>query len=597
MRKELRLFNIRLFFILLTVLLVFCASFSAACNKNDTVNGSPSSVKLTVADGVGYTAEQSVFEVKRGSSVKIKLEFLPGYVFDGCDYKNYSFENEDERVTVLLLHNLRYPSFVSIRTRATAAGIYYHANGGKFSVGRGDYLLEWANAASGRRQNTNTGALLNRDGYTLIGWNTRADGSGEMVGLGSRITLPRETMLNLYGQWVKWSPSDVFSYRQENDGITLTGYNGGSVQTLTIPAIIDGKTVTRIHSGFANGLQFETVILPYTVMRVEKYAFDKCKVQTLCFSDNLEYIADESFYGAGLTTLRISARIAPRYLGTSEVAEFSDRMDRLILNREKKKMIFFAGCSMCYGLDSQTVYEAFDGEYEIINFGTMGETHAGAQMDCIAKFLSDGDIFIHAPEQAAPYQLMFSDAMEPNIYLLCEGNFDLISYIDISHISGSLTAFNIFNTIRLKIEGGSYLDDTCMHNEFGDITVRRESTGKDVSYNGYEYTYNLTFATQMSISRLCDAYDKIAATGTQVMFSFAPLNYHGLTREAVAQEQWKTFELIYRRGLGSRGYGVISTAENFLLPGRYFYDTDYHLNGEGVVIRTERLVEDIKYAI
>lgn len=596
MRKDLKFCNRK---VLLTAIyfLCFCVLFSVGCKSGAYDKEAPVSVRLTVAEGVGFIADKNIFDVQRGSDVEIRLEFLTGYVFESCDYKNYDYENKDENVTVLLLKNVHYPSFVSIKTRATAAGIYYHPNGGNFKNTESDYLLEWANAASGRRQNTNTGAYLKRDGYTLTGWNTRADGSGEMVGLGSRITLPQETMLNLYGQWVKWSPPDVFSYREEIEGITLTGYKGGSVQTITIPAIIDGKTVTRIDSGFANGLQFETVIMPDTLKRVEKSAFLNCNVKTLYFTDNLEYIVDESFSGSEISTLHINAKIAPRYLGTSEVVEFADRMDRLILNRDKKKMIFFAGCSMSYGLDSAIVEKAFENEYTVIDFGTMGETHAGAQIDCISRFLSDGDIFVHTPEQAAPYQLMFSYTMEPNIYLLCEGNFDLISYIDMSAYSGALTAFNIFNSIRLKIEGGSYLDDACLHNEYGDIKLERAPTGKDVSYSDFEYTYEIKYATPESINRLCNEYDKISSAGARVMFSFAPMNYHGLTADAVQQKLWESFENIYRAGLRDRGYGVISKAEDYLLPGRYFYDTDYHLNDAGVFLRTERLIADIKSAI
>lgn len=597
MRKDWIFCNRKILLIFIVHIFAVCVIFSFGC-KNGVYEEIPQSkVQLTIADGAGYTADKKIFDVERGSDVEIRLEFLPGYVFDSCDYKNYDYENENERVTALLLKNVRYPSFVNVKVKTTAEGIYYYANGGNFKNTESDYLLEWANAASGRRQNTNTGAFVKRDGYTLIGWNTRADGSGESVGLGSRITLPSKTIVNLYAQWENWLPFDNFEYSENDDGVTLNFYKGGSAEIFTIPAVINGKRVTRIDRGFANGLDLETVILPDTLKRVEKSAFLNCNIKTLYFSDNLEYIVDESFSGSEISTLHINARLAPRYLGTSEVAEFADRMDRLILNRDKKKMIFFAGCSMSYGLDSEIVERAFDGEYEVIDFGTMGETHAGAQIDCITKFLSDGDIFVHAPEQAAPYQLMYSDTMEPNIYLLCEGNFDLITYIDMSVHSGALTAFNIFNSIRLKIEGGSYLDDACLHNEYGDIKLERAPTGKDVSYSDFEYTYEIKYAIPESINRLCNEYDKISSVGAKVMFSFAPVNYHGLTADAVQQKLWERFENIYRAGLRDRGYGVISKAENYLLPGRYFYDTDYHLNDAGVFLRTERLIADIKFAI
>lgn len=594
MQKNLRYNSILLFVFFL--FLVATLAFFTSCSNADKVNVPSDKVRITIADGREYSAEKNIFEVERGSNLEIELEFLEGFVFDSCDYKDYTVYYKDRLSVVLILSNVRYPSFVNITTRTSAEGVYYHANGGEFTNVPEDYFLEWANAAEGRRQNTDTGENAVREGYTLTGWNTRSDGSGESVCLGGRITVPQGTIVDLYAQWSKWTSSEQFDYEEYQDGIKLTAYTGGYTETLTLPGEIDGKTVIAVDEGFARNTDINILIMPDTLKRIEKNAFVNCDIQTLYFFDTIEYVVNESFSGASIKTLHINARLAPRYLATSEVTEFADRMDRLILNRDKKKIIFFAGCSMSYGLNSQMVDEAFDGEYEIIDFGTMGETYAVAQLDCISRFLSEGDIFVHAPEPSAPYQLMYSYTMEPNVFLLCEGNFELISYMDMSDVSGVFTAFNIFNSIRMKLDGGSYLDDSGLHNLYGDINIARGTFGKDVSYDNYEYTYMLDYVTSSSISRLCDEYDNIAAMGATVMFSFAPVNYHGLTASAIEQKIWETFEREYRTGLSARGYSVISSAEDYIFEGRYFYDTDYHLNDTGVVLRTEQLIEDLKNA-
>ena len=36
---------------------------------------------------------------------------------------------------------------------------------------------------------------------------------------------------------------------------------------------------------------------------------------------------------------------------------------------------------------------------------------------------------------------------------------------------------------------------------------------------------------------------------------------------------------------------------HYLMPGKYFFDTDYHLSNEGAALRTEMLVRDIKRAM
>ena len=76
--------------------------------------------------------------------------------------------------------------------------ILCHANGGtRLDGGNPVEPIEIPTPQTHFRLNTPIGTdLFARDGYTLIGWNTRPDGSGESVGLGSRIAW--EDGLTLY---------------------------------------------------------------------------------------------------------------------------------------------------------------------------------------------------------------------------------------------------------------------------------------------------------------------------------------------------------------------------------------------------------------
>ena len=44
------------------------------------------------------------------------------------------------------------------------------------------------------------------------------------------------------------------------------------------------------------------------------------------------------------------------------------------------------------------------------------------------------------------------------------------------------------------------------------------------------------------------------------------------------------------------GYEFISEVEDYMFLGRYFYDSDYHLNDLGASLRTERLISDLQAA-
>lgn len=73
------------------------------------------------------------------------------------------------------------------------------------------------------------------------------------------------------------SPSDFpFTYKEENGGITVTGFRGG-VQDLTIPASIAGKPVLAIADrAFENAHELRSVTLPEGLITVGWFSFGGC---------------------------------------------------------------------------------------------------------------------------------------------------------------------------------------------------------------------------------------------------------------------------------------------------------------------------------
>ncbi len=562
--------------------------FLCGCN---TQNGVNATVSVTIASGEEYELGQNFFTVRRGEDIRAELRILEGFSFQSCDYRDYSYTTEGE-VTVLTLRNILYPAFVHIETEGVAGSIRYDLNGGEFwDDSEENYYIKNYTLEHHLRANTELGTdRIFREGYSQIGWNTRADGSGEHIGLGSRVTLGSSTLV-LYAEWVEWSEGEYF-WEDTEGGISLMGYSGEINQDMfVIPWEIDGKEVVGISSGFAEGVSASRIVLPYTLERAAADSFRNCRFESLYFSDGVTEISDETFPGNTFSRVYINAVVKPRYQTGNEIAWFADMMDRLILSADKKKMIFFSGCSFSYGLDSQAVYESFGREYTVLNFGVIGGTNAAFQFDCISRFIREGDVVVHAPEVAGFYQLMYVLRAEHRMFVMTEGNYDLISYADASSIGGLLTAFCTYNQGRMEIEEGSYEEYIDAYNEFGDI-ARSRPGGKDVSYTE-GYTYCTKYVTEVSCCNLKGYYEKIQTRGGKVLFSFSPVNLRGLSAEEKDRRIWEEFEEKIRSGL-SPDIPVISRAEDYLFTGEYFYDTNYHLNDRGVAVRTERLIGDIE---
>ena len=84
-----------------------------------------------------------------------------------------------------------------------------------------------------------------KSGYTLVSWNTKADGSGKRHALGAMINMPDESF-TLYAQYEKQTEADLFEYREYigNDGeqgYEITAYNSNAEKQVIAPDVYNGK--------------------------------------------------------------------------------------------------------------------------------------------------------------------------------------------------------------------------------------------------------------------------------------------------------------------------------------------------------------------
>lgn len=590
---------------LAVLLLLSCFIFLYACTVTETVVRE-TYVSVIVVDGENYSAEQPIYSVKRGDDIAVTVTLDNGYAFGSCDYDGtYSVDAETDEVTISLL-NVRYDTRIAVSAFSVSGIIRYYLNGGQLIEGSelsletglsdgGEYYISYVDTTHHVRYNTDIADEIERPGYTQLGWNTAADGSGEHIGLGSRVTVDGSAIF-LYAEWVKWTDADLFTWREntgtdEEGDIELTGYGGPTMlDSFVIPAEIDGQPVTSIARSFAEGMTVQTLVFPNTLWRVRANAFTDCSFEEIYFFDNLEEITDGGL-NCIIPTVHINAVWSPRYSTGNDLAQFAEDMDRMILNADNKKMIFYAGCSMSYGLNSEVVDEVYGDEYAIMNMGVIGGTNALFQFECMTEYIGDGDVFVHAPEEMCEYQLMEDITAETRMFLTTESNYDLLSLVDWSPVSGFFTAFRQYNAVRSGYDELTYADYNDNYNEYGDICFYRADSDKYASY-GLETCFDTDLVTEEGMGTLNGLYDDMQAKGATVYFSYAPINANALSDEEYSAKSWVTFHEKVE-GYLDDDVLIISDAANYIMAGNYFYDTDYHLSTNGANVRTERLLEDI----
>jgi len=472
----------------LGILIIGC--LLASCSKisnSGTISKTRGSINVTSNEHVvSISGEKSV----EGKNIDLSIQIEKGYILNGCDYDSYSVSYENG-IYHLTLENVLYPEMITLDV-SEGKLVSYDFNGADYSS-----YVKTCDTSIHKRVNTELANNIYYDGYVLKGWNTKKDLSGEHIGIGSRVTV--EDDISLYAEWEKQTPLSNFSYIEETDGILLTSYTGKkNVDKLVIPSHIKNKAVISLIGGFARNIIANEVILPSTIQKINNGAFKDSVINNLYMYENVTTYHDDSFRNTSVLSLHLNAYYAPRYQ-TSEMACFVDSIDRMILS-DKKKMIFFAGCSFGYGLRSDLLSLEYP-NYTVINCGVIGGTNTGLQWDIIAAFIDEGDVLIHAPEEASAYQLMDKNDAEPRMFLITEGNYDLLSYVDISKIDNFFSVLCSFNNEKLiKQEGGSYLDSSPNVNEYGDVIKDRPSKGIDESFsNGYTYTISYVNDSSMSL--------------------------------------------------------------------------------------------------
>lgn len=595
----------------LVVLLLALCVLASGCAQAEQQN----KVKVSIVDSVLFTAENAVGNVEKGEDFIALLSLRAGYEFVSCDYSDYKASEKDGK-TQLTLRNVVRPSRVTVKcqkkevqnavTIDLKCAVRYDFNGGKDADGSGTRTVRYSLTAH-HRPNTINGANVKRSGFVLIGWNTRADGNGAHIGLGSRVTVQNGEEKTLYAEWEKSIDGSQFLYREAAEGaIALTGYRGaGDVQPFVIPSEIDGKEVVEISSSFTTNmpcreLSSETLVLPDSVKFIKSNSFLHSAFSELYFSDNIEEI-DEKAFPRNIKTFHINAFREPCFQAVNNSTIFSDNMDRLILNADRRKLFFFSGCSFAYGLDSNVVDEVYGEDYVVFNMGMNGDINAAFQMEILLAYMGEGDVFIHAPEEMSPSQLMFGYFVNSIMFIMVEGNYDLLALADFSNNSGVIRAF--FDYIEIKKDA-----DPCRYDEgryedfniYGDYIYERpydEATEseRDVTYSDNAYCYAPELLTDAGIEKLAGYYDEIREKGGRVYLSYAPVNISAGTGNDVREKGYEFAEKFENMFLGY-GYEAISDVEEYMFPGRYFYDSDYHLNDLGAALRTERLLADLKAA-
>lgn len=563
--------------------------------------GSKETITLTISMKPGYIFEGWTKEdmlgniqiylnnLKAKSSLtdaeKVKKARYEGYLKELCTDTTYTFTVSEDDIPENITANGRLQILANYRVT-----INYHPNGGKVVSGGETYTQTYPVTMVKCPSTLPEQGFFTRDGYTLVEYNTKADGTGYAVSLGSRVPMNNQPSLDLYCIWEKHTPSKDFSYTKLGKSAVITSYDG-SDEKIVIPYTIDGYKVVNIAQKFLLGTDVKTVILNSEITSLDNDVFTGSEIETLVFWDSLMTVSDRCFNGVTtLKNIRINAALNLHnyYLATYTTYKL-DRLVYAFANPELKKLVIYGGSGTQNGFDSKQIDEALNGEYFVVNLGSNANISSAFYFDWMEDFMGKDDRIIWAPE--AGERLLGYTSMTWYTFAMNCGHYDVFKYIDVSKYSDVFNSYAQFASSHKSAQISFEYNDVHF-STYGDSTLYRAHTKEGSTYRS-SYDRCAQYFGAGLYDYQAELISKLSQNGTKVYHVYAAMD--GGCSE-FNKDSWMTsYETKMKSQYPELIY--ISDYKVSLVPTKDMSDSEWHLIWSGAVARTAALVPYIKAQI
>ena len=559
---------------------------------------------LRVAQAEGGRAAASVTDgmYPQGMPFTLDASADEGYIFEGWS-KNAPFSQGGTIVSFYPDVSLQLKEDLTLcanfspiaEKEARTRYILYNANGGTYAeTGKPFVTKEYDTSVYPCPNCLPAKDYFTREGYQLIEYNTKADGTGEAYSLGAKVLLPadKSETLTLFCIWSKETPAGDFTYKVSGNGVTVTKC-ASKDKTVTVPARIEGKAVTKIESKAFENLNAETLIFPNTVTSIGKNAVYNCaNLTTFYLCDNVMTVDDTAISGKNsFHNFRLNAAMTPKYCDTVE-GNFARKWERLATAKQagEKVIVVMSGSSSLNGLDTPMMQEAFNSEYTVVNFGTNAGNCGVLYMEFVSHFMGEGDILIDAPEMGG------DQAGNMNVtwkfFRGLEMQCNVWRYVDIANYKKLFSSLAEHNKTRAPMADKDYTQVSTGMDANGDLQDPARAVLNKPDYcAGSKFSLGTNIFAGNAAKNLNWVYALLQKKGVTVYFSNAPFNANSLTAAAKTEQAQNAYNDSIVKNLK---VPVISKVQDYIIKGEWMYNSDYHPNDFGREYRTKNLIRDLK---
>ena len=269
---------------------------------------------------------------------------------------------------------------------------------------------------------------------------------------------------------------------------------------------------------------------------------------------------------------------------------------RRLTDSQGKRLVLVGGSNVAFGVDVgllEHMLAQYGYEYTVCPFGLYGAVGTSAMLELSQGQLREGDIVVLAAE---PTDETLSAYFGASAFWKCaEEAPELLAAVSPAHraaLAGNYIGFlqeraSISRSGDFPKPEGAYAKSAFEENgnmsfyRAGNIMALGWDTGAPVDLAAVSVSPD--FARQVN-----DYCQNARERGAEVYLSFSPVN-----RSALTGDPETGAAAYFRTCLDAFDCPVISDPNRYILDGGWFYDSNFHLNSAGAVLRTCLLAEDL----
>ena len=289
----------------------------------------------------------------------------------------------------------------------------------------------------------------------------------------------------------------------------------------------------------------------------------------------------------------IGLSIEPQFKNTF-LGALADKFHRLEIIG-KPKIVIVGGSSTAFGLNSDLLSEELG--MPVVNFGLYATLGTKLMLDLSRPVLKSGDIVVLAPELDRQTLSLYFNA--ESAWQAFDSDMSMLRHTRFENYGALAGNFWDYALSKLKYGrlGGLDPDGVYSRSSFdvnGDIIYSRPH---NIMPLGYSPNHPIDLDPSIldgDFAGYVNEFVRFAkGKGATVYFDFPPMNRLGVVQYGDSAAIYE-FYLHLAKNLDCEIIGDITA---YILDEGYFYDSNYHLNDSGVLVRTALLAEDIRRAL